>query len=203
MQSGHYIDYGASEMSDKSEFQSLTGQLLIATPALLDPNFEGAVCLVCEHSPEGAMGVVVNRHTELTLDDIYADLDLPSGSPSGKRAVLSGGPVSVERGFLLHDDVSDSWQGSLPVCPFASITASRDILTALAENHGPDGYQMILGYAGWGAGQLEQEIAENAWLLAPATHELLFETPFEQRYRAAANLVGVDISRLAPSVGHA
>ena len=149
------------------------------------------------------MGLVINQPSEITLQDIFSEMNLDPIVFKGNRNVMTGGPVSIERGFVLHDSSVDTWQSSIPVTDFASLTASREIITSLANEEGPNSFLMVLGYSGWAAGQLEQEINENAWLTVPATTDILFNVPSAERYRHAVKLTGIDLSRLAPDAGHA
>lgn len=181
----------------------LANQLLIASPALDDPNFARAVTLVCQHDGEGAMGLVVNRRSEYTLGEVLEQMHLQTRDTDlRERAVLSGGPVHPERGFVLHNDARE-WESTLRVADGLYLTTSRDILAAMAAGLGPEHAIVTLGCAGWGAGQLEYELGENTWLTAPADMGLLFDTPLEQRWQAAGGLIGVDMTRLTDYSGHA
>lgn len=181
----------------------LANQLLIASPALSDPNFARSVTLICQHDDEGAMGVVVNRASEYTLGDVLRQMNLETHDPglSGQR-VLSGGPVHPERGFVLHDG-GRAWDSTLEVADGLYLTTSRDILEAMAVGDGPRHAVVALGCAGWGAGQLEFELGENSWLTVPADAELLFALPLEQRWQAAGSRIGVDMTLLTDYSGHA
>jgi putative transcriptional regulator len=184
----------------------LTGHLLIAMPGLQDPNFQRTVTYICEHSEQGALGIVINRPLDLDLGEILAQLDLtPSDPELARQPVLQGGPVHQERGFVLHEGPGDqpSFDATMAVSDTIRVTTSQDILTALASGRGPRRVLLALGYAGWGAGQLEQEMAANAWLSVPATNEIIFDTPFEARWRAAARLLGIDLATLSSDAGHA
>lgn len=187
-----------------SDLTSLSNHFLIAMPNLGDPNFSRTVTLVCEHGSEGAMGIVVNRPLEdLSLRDVFSQLGLDYEAARNPDApVLIGGPLQGNRGFVLHEPLGD-WESTLPISDTLGISTSRDILAAIAADRGPDNYLLALGYAGWGAGQLENEIAQNAWLSGPATGEILFHTPIEARWGAAARLLGVDIAKLSADAGHA
>lgn len=181
----------------------LANQLLIASPALDDPNFARAVTLVCQHDGDGAMGVVVNRRSEYTLGEVLEQMHLKTGDPElREQIVLSGGPVHPERGFVLHDDARE-WESTLRVADGLYLTTSRDILEAMAAGIGPEHAIVTLGCAGWGAGQLEFELGENTWLTAPSDAHLLFDLPLEQRWQAAGGLIGVDMTRLTDYSGHA
>ncbi len=182
---------------------SLANHFLIAMPGLADPNFARSVTLICEHSEQGAMGIVINRLTELKLRDILEQLDLPATKTRlADLPVFLGGPVQSNRGFVVHEPLG-RWGATLAVTDTLGVSTSRDILEAIAENGGPERCLVALGYAGWGPGQLEREILENAWLYGPASDEILFEVPVEQRWKEAARAAGVDIELLSTDAGHA
>jgi putative transcriptional regulator len=185
------------------ETQSLTNQFLIAMPGLADPNFSRTVTYICEHNSQGAMGIVVNRPISLQLGDMLDQLNI-SATCAGARElpVYLGGPVQTDRGFVLHSG-GRIWDSTLQITPQVSVTTSKDILEAIAQGQGPDRALIALGYAGWAGGQLEDEMSANAWLSGPATEEILFRTPAEQRWRAAARLLGVDLDLLSSEAGHA
>ncbi len=182
---------------------SLANNLLIAMPTLADPNFARTVTLICEHSNEGAMGLVINRPTHLKLREILQQLNIDAEhSVHADAPVYFGGPVQNSRGFVLHEPLG-SWEATLAVTDTLGVSTSRDILEAVARNEGPDRYLVTLGYAGWGAGQLERELSDNSWLNAPSAAEILFTLPPEQRWKAAARLAGVDLALLSGEAGHA
>ncbi len=182
---------------------NLTNQFLIAMPALTDPNFFHTVTYVCTHNEDGAMGIVINRRTDLKLGDILKQMEIePEHDVAKDIPIYDGGPVQKERGFVIHRP-RGSWDAMLAVGEDMSVTTSRDILAAVARGEGPQQTLIALGYAGWGAGQLEREIADNAWLNGPADQRILFETPLEERWQAAAALLGVDFDRLSADAGHA
>lgn len=186
-----------------NETASLKSQLLIAMPALDDPNFSKTVTYVCEHGEHGAMGIVLNRPTDLSLSDVLKHMEIEGGlGKAGEQIVFLGGPVEEERGFVLHTH-TDPWDSTLAIDDQISITTSRDILEAMAHGDGPDQTLVALGYAGWGAGQLEQEMQQNAWLSGPADQAILFALPADQRWEAAARLLGVDVNLLSSDAGHA
>lgn len=188
-------------MSDDNT--SLANQLLIALPALGDADFARSVTLICQHDAEGAMGVMVNRASEYTLGEVLSQMDIACNQDSlVGQVVLAGGPVHPERGFVLHSG-DRLWDSTLTVTGNLAVTTSRDILEAIAQGDGPDNAVVALGCAGWGAGQLEQELIDNRWLNAPADAELLFELSLEARWQAAAGRIGVDLARLADYSGHA
>jgi putative transcriptional regulator len=182
---------------------TLANQLLIASPALADPNFSRSVALVCQHDEEGAMGVVVNRASEYTLGEVFRQMGIDSDDAGLKaRPVLAGGPVHPERGFVIHDGARE-WDSSLAIADGLYVTTSRDVLEAMARGDGPASATVALGCAGWGAGQLEHELVENSWLTVPADAEVLFTLPLEARWQAAAGRIGVDLARMADYAGHA
>lgn len=181
----------------------LANQLLIALPSLADPNFSRAVALICQHDADGAMGLVVNRPSEYTLGDVFEQMGIASGDVAlCERIVLAGGPVHPERGFVLHDGEA-RWDSTLQIADDLYVTTSRDVLEALARGDGPARSTVVLGCAGWGAGQLEQELSENTWLTAGSDPELLFTLPLDARWHAAAGRIGVDLNRVMDYSGHA
>ena len=181
----------------------LTNQFLIAMPALDDPNFAQTVTLVCEHGPQGALGIVINKALPMSLAEVFAQLDLDaSRSRLTLQPVLRGGPVQTDRGFVLHTP-QGRWESSLAFSERVHLTTSRDILDALARGEGPAEAVVALGYAGWSAGQLEDEMAANAWLTVPADERVIFGTPLEDRWQAACRLLGVDLLHLSSDAGHA
>ncbi|MEP7043292.1 MAG: YqgE/AlgH family protein [Dokdonella sp.] len=185
------------------ESTPLTNQLLIAMPALRDPNFARGVTFLCQHGEDGAMGLMINRLSEYRLGDVLAQMNMHSEIPDVIDApVLIGGPVQPERGFVLHTPTGD-WESSFRISERVSVTTSRDILVAMAAGNGPRHAVVTLGYSGWSPGQLEQELCDNHWLTAPVSERVLFETPLEDRWEAAAGLVGVNLLQLATYAGHA
>jgi len=181
----------------------LNNQYLIAMPGMDDPNFAQTVTLVCEHGEQGALGIVINRPLTMDLGDVFAQLGLDaSQSRVTSQHVLHGGPVQNDRGFVLHSP-GPSWESTLPVSDRLHVTTSRDILDALAGGGGPEHAVIALGYAGWEAGQLEEEVARNAWLTVPVDEALLFEVPAEERWQAAGRLLGINLLHLSSQAGHA
>ena len=182
---------------------NFTHHFLIAMPAMVDPNFARTLTWVCEHNDDGALGIVVNRPTDMTLSTLFEQIDLPPAQPDvGSRPVHFGGPVQVDRGFVLHRPLGN-WQSTLAVTDEVGLTTSKDILEAVGRGEGPRDVFVSLGYAGWSAGQLEQEIAQNAWLTVGADADVVFDLPAEERLPAAMRLLGIDFSRLSDDVGHA
>lgn len=189
-------------MTDDSSF--LKGHFLIAMPSLQDPNFTKSVTLICEHNSDGAFGVVINHEIEATVGEVMDQLELtPSESnPYVSTHVFLGGPVEVERGLILHRPAGE-WESTLCRNEDIALTSSVDIMRAISEDQAPERFMICLGYAGWGPGQLEQEMAENAWLSGPADYSIIFDTPVEERWQSAAKLLGVDLTLLSNDVGHA
>jgi putative transcriptional regulator len=182
---------------------SLTNHFLIAMPGLQDPNFSRTVTYVCEHTEQGAMGIVINRPMEIRLGEMLGQLDIESRDQGVlDTLVFLGGPVQPERGFVLHSG-GEGFDSTLTITPEISVTTSRDVLEAIAEGRGPDHRLVALGYAGWGGGQLEQEMSANAWLSGPADEEIIFKLSPSARWQAAAHLLGVDLNLLSGEAGHA
>ena len=182
----------------------LNNQLLVAMPALADPNFSHSVTLVCEHSERGALGIVINRPLEMKLSEVLEQLSLSTEDARLRdMPVLAGGPVQRDRGFVLHRPGAQPWESTMPVSDTLCVTTSRDVLAAMAEGKGPAQAVIALGYAGWEAGQLEEEVLQNAWLTVPCDDALVFELPYEQRWHAAARLLGVELSRISTQAGRA
>lgn len=182
---------------------SLTNQLLIAMPSMLDPNFSTTVTLVCEHNDDGALGIIINRPTTLKLSGLFEQLSVEDADPgTAANPVLSGGPVGTERGFVLHGP-EYVYENTLAVSGDICLTLSRDVIDAMAAGDGPDQTLVALGYAGWEAGQLEEEMLSNSWLSVPATPEIVFDTPFADRWDSAARTLGIDIACMSPDAGHA
>ena len=182
---------------------NLTNHFLIAMPGLSDDLFGRSVVFMCEHSDRGALGLVINKPSDILLPRLFEKVELALGRADlVQLPVFQGGPVQTERGFVLHRPVGD-WDSMLRIGDELGVTTSRDILTALAAGNGPQDILVALGYAGWGPGQLEHELAQNAWLNCPADARILFELPSGARWDAAAALIGVDITRLSNDAGHA
>jgi putative transcriptional regulator len=182
----------------------LSHHFLIAMPSMVDPNFAKSLTYICEHNEKnGALGVVVNRPIDMTLKTLFEQIDIPLRDETrGRLPVYFGGPVQVDRGFVLHRPPGE-WQSTLSINPQVGLTTSRDILQAVGEGRGPEQILVSLGYAGWAPGQLEQELTQNAWLTVSANLDVIFDLPVEQRLSAAMSLLGVDPARLSDDVGHA
>lgn len=191
---------------------------LVAMPTLTDPQFGGTVIYLAEHTPKGAMGLVVNRPSDMTLGSLFDRIDVSvvvaadaeisvtaaAGQPSREQdLVYLGGPVQTDRGFVLHEPVG-KWSSTLIINDMLGLTSSRDILEATASGRGPDRMFVSLGYAGWDAGQLDQELAANAWLTVPASDtSLIFDVPAEERFAYAFRILGVDPIHFSGAAGHA
>ena len=182
---------------------NLTNHFLIAMPNMEDGQFSQSVTYICEHNDDGALGIVINRPSPISFSEIALQLQLNSVSNEiQKTIILNGGPVQTDRGFILHSP-SGEWDSSLTVTEQIAVTTSKDIMQAIANNTGPENVIIALGYAGWGSGQLEYELSENAWLNCPATEEILFHTPIEKRWSSAAMLLGIDLQLISHQAGHA
>ena len=189
-------------MSAEAQFPSLKNHFLLAMPGVSDPLFNHSITYLCEHGEEGAMGIVINRPLDIVWRDIFEQLDIKVSS-NGDQQVLAGGPVQMGRGFVLHPATSHSWENTLTIGSGAMLTTSMDIISALAQGKGPANSLMALGYAGWGAGQLEEELANNFWLTLPADQQILFDVPLHRKTEAAAQKLGIDLDLLSPVAGHA
>ena len=198
-----------SESSISFSASHLANQFLIAMPGMVDPNFAGSVIYLFEHTERGAMGLVVNRPTELDLGTLFDKIELKLEiAPLLEQPVYFGGPVQVERGFVLHEPIpSPSYSSSLIIPGGLTMTTSKDVLEALAIGNGPRKFLMTLGYAGWSAGQLEEEITLNGWMNVPLSRQqmidIIFDTPSSQRYEKAMSHLGFDPSHLSGEAGHA
>lgn len=189
--------------NNSMESLSLSNQFLIAMPKMTDPLFSRALVYVCEHGEHGSMGLIINKPSGIVMAQLFDQVDLPlSNVAANSRPVFFGGPVQPDRGFVLHAPVGN-WQSSLIVTDTIALTTSKDILIAVSEGNGPEQLVITLGYTGWQSGQLEQEIAANAWLTVEQEPEIIFSTPPEQRYDKAMGLLGFDPSLLSDEVGHA
>ncbi|GGW94411.1 YqgE/AlgH family protein [Alteromonas halophila] len=187
-----------------TDIQSLQNHFLIAMPSLDDGYFSRTLTYVCEHNEDGAMGLVINQPSTMTLKELLAQTDKALSVPEDKaeQIILAGGPVNQDRGFVLHSQ-QQGWASSLTLAPNIMVTTSKDILTAIGQQQGPEDAIIALGYAGWTAGQLEQELQDNAWLTIEADEDILFHTPIHKKWQAAVNKLGVDVWQLAPGAGHA
>lgn len=181
----------------------LKHQFLFSMPQLQSDYFSASLIYLCEHSDEGAMGLVINKPSELDLDEVFDQLELQSHAEVGAVPVYTGGPVSTDRGFLLHRETTHRWKSTVALGEQLQLTTSVDVLEAISRGGGPADYLMILGYAGWDAGQLEDELSRNLWLSCPANLDILFRTAPQERLAAAAAQLGIDINLLSDQAGHA
>jgi putative transcriptional regulator len=191
---------------DKPELK-LEDHFLIAMPSMLDPIFGGTVIYLCEHNADGALGIIINKSTDMTLDSLLDKIDLKLEIehkllPLVSKPVMFGGPVQIERGFVLHEPVGQ-FSSMLRVNEHVALTTSKDILETVAAGAGPQQLMVSLGCAGWSAGQLEQEIGRNGWLTVRADPSIIFDVPVEQRFAAAVRLLGIDPMMLTAEAGHA
>ena len=199
-------------MPTEADQINLTHHFLIAMPGLEDAAFAKSVVYLCEHSARGALGLVINKPTDINLRNLFDKVDLPLGREELARTpVLQGGPVQTERGFVLHEavvaeggDGNESVYASTMTIPGGlEMTTSKDVLEAIATGSGPRKLLVTLGYSAWGEGQLESELAENSWLTVGADPAVIFDTPVEQRYDRALLLLGLEAWKLSPDAGHA
>jgi putative transcriptional regulator len=185
---------------------NLTDHFLIAMPAMADPYFSKSLIYIAEHNEQGALGLIVNRQIELNLATLLERISIPFAPENfatlSRLPVFFGGPVQTDRGFVLHRPIG-KWQSTLAVNQEIGLTSSRDILQSVASCRQPSEMLVTLGYSGWGAGQLEHELAQNAWLTVPASAHLLFGLPCEERLASAMDMLGIDFTNLSESAGHA
>lgn len=174
-------------------------------PGMVDPSFSETLTLICDHSSEGALGIIVNRPTTISVGEVFRQVGISGYNHKSKStdSVYSGGPVSQERGFVLNSGEMDHWESCMSIGEGLQLTTSADILLAIADNEGPTNTLVALGYAGWGAGQLEQELSANAWLTCKADPAIIFHTPCHLRLNAAASSLGVNLNLISDQVGHA
>jgi len=182
---------------------NLTDHFLIAMPAMADPYFSKTLIYICEHNDQGALGVVINRPIDMTLQALFEQIEVPlQAREYAAQPVYFGGPVQMDRGFVLHQPVG-AWQSTLTVNGEVGLTTSKDVLEAVGRGEGPNRFVVALGYAGWAAGQLEQELSQNAWLTVAASPEVIFDLPAESRLQSAMGRLGVDMAMLSDEAGHA
>ncbi len=182
---------------------NFTNHFLIAMPNMADPYFSRTLTYICEHNADGALGVVVNRPIDMTLGALFERLSLSLASETvSQEPVFFGGPVQTDRGFVLHQPIGQ-WQSTLKVENKLGLTTSKDILDAVARGEGPGRMLVTLGYSGWSAGQLEQELKQNAWLTVEATDAIIFDLPVDKKLPAAMQLLGVNYASLSEDAGHA
>ena len=186
---------------------NLTNQFLIAMPGMAGDTFAGSVIYMCEHTEKGALGLVINKPIDIKLKNLFEKVELTLDRDDLAEApVYFGGPVQTERGFVLHERLSDNgghYNSSLQIPGGLEMTTSKDVLEALSNGSGPKKVLVTLGYSGWGAGQLEDEMRRNSWINVGAAPEIIFDTPVEQRYDKALSLLGIDAGMLSSDAGHA
>lgn len=184
--------------------QSLQNHFIIAMPTLKDPIFERSVTYICEHDEEGAMGIVVNQPTNMSVSDLLTQISIETDDKiiSADKMVFAGGPVKQDRGFVIHPQQL-GWNSSMRVAENMMVTTSKDILKAIGTEAGPSDYLLALGYAGWSAGQLEEELQENNWLTIQADPKILFNTPISERWQTATEGLGFNPWQLSEEIGHA
>jgi putative transcriptional regulator len=182
---------------------NLTDHFLIAMPAMDDPYFSKSLIYIAEHNEQGALGIIVNRPIDMSLATFFERIDVPFESLDlANLPVFFGGPVQTDRGFVLHRPIGE-WQSTLAVNREVGLTTSRDVLQAVAREGQPRELMVTLGYSGWGAGQLEHELTQNAWLTVPADPRIIFGLPYEERLPSAMEILGIDFTNLAERAGHA
>mgnify|MGYP001818746933 FL=1 len=181
----------------------LRDHFLLAMPNLTEGIFSHSITYICEHGESGAMGIVINQPLDLTVAEIFEHLKIKGGAGFEEEPVMAGGPVQIDHGFVLHKHCAAEWEASIHVTDEITLTTSRDVLRAIAAGEGPKDNLIALGYAGWSAGQLEEELAQNSWLTLPADSDIIFAMPHEQRLGAAAAQLGVDMNLISGQAGHA
>jgi putative transcriptional regulator len=183
---------------------TLAGKLLVAMPGIGDPRFDRTVIMMCEHNAEHAMGVVINRpKDDLTLSEVLGHLGLDAGEAASARLVLDGGPVRPDRGFVLHSEDFAAGEATQAVAPGVSLTATRDVLVAVASDQAPANFVLALGCAGWSAGQLEAELKHNAWLVVDFNNAIVFDQEHDDKWERAIRTLGFDPSQLSETSGNA
>lgn len=183
---------------------SLAGKLLVAMPGIGDPRFDKSVIVMCAHDAEHAMGVVINKpKDDLTLSEVLGHLGLNAGGETAARAVLDGGPVRPDRGFVLHSEDFAAGEATQSIAPGVRLTATRDVLEAVAGAHAPSSFALALGCASWGAGQLENELRHNAWLVVDLNNAIVFDMTHEDKWERAIKSLGFDPSQLSEAAGNA
>ncbi|MDG1306669.1 MAG: YqgE/AlgH family protein [Porticoccaceae bacterium] len=191
------------ESSKPKKISSLKNHFLLAMPGLTDPNFADSVIYICEHNADGAMGLIINHQLDVPVKAIFEQLDVEYQDEFARSLLFDGGPVQRERGFILHPSCDQQWESTMSISDQVSLTASKDILSDIALGVGPKDALITLGYTGWDAGQLEEELTENSWLTIPAEADIIFNTSCAERASAAAFSIGLDLRMLSHEAGHA
>lgn len=181
---------------------NLVNHFLVAMPNMDDPLFKGSVIYICEHNEDGALGIIINKPSPISMDMIFAVTDRHIPLRMQNDSVMMGGPVQVDRGYVVHMPLGN-WQSSMTITDDIALTSSRDIIDHLAEPDKVEKALVSIGYSSWYKGQLERELAENVWLTVPADEHILFDVPYEQRYAAVFETLGINPSMLSAGVGHA
>lgn len=182
----------------------MQSQFLIAMPNLSDPYFDHSVTLICQHTDEGSFGLTINRPIQLTVKELFSQLNIPIKDESiGEIKALSGGPVQPEQGFIIHDyQPSKVWENTIRINDNVFVTASQDILVDIANGEGPENFLLTLGCASWTAGQMEAEVLDNSWLNCDADNQIIFDTPYEKRWQNSVEKLGVDTTFMSNIAGH-
>lgn len=190
------------DQSSDTDHSYLQSQLLIAMPGMGDPYFDHTVTLICQHNKDGCFGLTINRPIQVTIEELFDQLDIPSDNNVIKGIpALSGGPVQVEQGFVIHD-TGKKWENTLAINEEIAVTASRDILFDIAMGNGPEDFLLTLGCASWAPGQMEAEIKNNSWLNCDADKKILFNTPYDKRWHGAVDTLGIDVNFISEVAGH-
>ena len=187
----------------KKTVTSLKNHFLLAMPGLDDSNFSQSIVYICEHSTDGAMGLIINQQLDIPVKAIFKQLNLDYHEEYGDGLIFDGGPVARDRGFILHRTSTQQWESTVSISDEISLTASKDILSDLAIGAGPEHALVTLGYSSWEAGQLEEELTTNSWLTIPANSTIIFNIDCHKRAEAAASSIGLDLSMLSSEMGHA
>ena len=194
---------GRFNVSTAHSSDSLRDHFLLAMPGLSAGIFSHSITYICEHGESGAMGIIINQALDLSVSEIFEHLQISPKRDYSDVPVMAGGPVQMDHGFVLHRQSEREWEASLKVTSEITLTTSRDILRAIANDDGPQEHLIALGYAGWAPGQLEQELAENSWLTLQGNGSIIFSTPADQRLGAAAAMLGIDMNLISGQAGHA
>ena len=187
----------------RKKISSLKNHFLVAMPGQNDPTFSDSVIYICEHNADGAMGLIINQQMDVPVKAIFEQLKLEYQAEHGSSLLFDGGPVQRDRGFILHPNCDQQWESTTAISDDICLTASKDILSDIALGKGPKESLISLGYSGWDAGQLEQELVGNSWLTIPAEAEIIFKTECSKRASAAAFSIGLDLRMLSHEAGHA
>ena len=195
------------DQDTRKDSSFLQSQLLIAMPSLNDPYFEQSVTLICQHNQDGCFGLTINHPMQVTIGELFKQLKIPvDGSEILGMTALRGGPVQAEQGFIIHDKSHESgktWENTLEISNDLFVTASKDILFDIGIGEGPENFLLALGCASWAPGQMEQEVLSNSWLNCPVDKQIIFDTPYDERWHGAVNTLGIDVNFISDVAGHA